>query len=374
MSRKFKFVYAVATLVGSTIGVGIFSLPYITLRVGILVMLAYLLVLTVLVILIQYLFGEVALATPDFRRFPGFAKFYLGKPGKWLALISSILGGMGAMLAYIIIGGEFLSNIFSPIFGGNSYLYSFFYFLIGATLVFFGIKAISKIDLLGICLFIASLLVIIFSSLSHFNAANLTLRTGSLAEFFLPYGPLFFALSALMMIPEVEEMLGEDKKWIRKVIPISVLIPAVVYLVFIVLVLGVSGLNTSSTAIPGLGSYLGGTIMNIALFAGIIATFTSFLGVALTLKKTLWYDLKIPKALSWIIACFIPYILFLLGFKDFITVIGLAGGVLIALDGILILLMYRKIKKSRAARILSYSLSLVFILGLVYEIIYFAKQ
>ncbi len=373
MSRKFKFIYAVATLVGSTIGVGIFSLPYITLRVGFLAMLGYLLVLTILVILIQYLFGEVALATPDFRRLPGFAKFYLGKPGKWLALISSILGGIGAMLAYIIIGGEFLSKILSPVLGGNPDWYSFVYFLIGSAFVFFGIRAISRIDLLGVCLFIVSLFVIIFSSITRFDINNLALKTGSLAEFFLPYGPLLFALSALMIIPEIEEMLGENKKWLRRVIPISVSISALVYLVFIVLVLGVSGSDTSSMAIPGLEKYLSGTILKIAFFIGIVSTLTAFLGVALTLKKTLWYDLKIPRAPSWVIACFIPYLLFLLGFKDFIKVIGLVGGVLIALDGVLVLLMYRKIKNSRTARSLSYLLSLVFILGLVYEIIYFAK-
>lgn len=374
MSRRSKFVYAVATLVGSTIGVGIFSLPYITLRVGFLAMLGYLLVLTILVIMIQYLFGEVALATPDFRRLPGFAKFYLGKPGRWLALISSIFGGIGAILAYIIIGGEFLSRILSPALGGSPNLYSFIYFLVGATFVFFGIKAISRIDLLGVCLFVVSLFVIILFSISHFNISNLALRTGSLAEFFLPYGPLFFALSALTIIPEIEEMLGENKKWLRKVIPVSVSISAFVYLVFILLVLGVSGSDTSSMAIPGLEKYLSGTILKIAFFIGIISTLTAFLGVALTLKKTLWYDLKIPRVLSWVIACFIPYLLFLLGFKDFIKVIGLVGGVLIALDGVLVLLMYRKIKNSRTARSLSYLLSLVFILGLIYEIIYFAKQ
>jgi amino acid permease len=374
MGKHSKFIYAVATLTGSIIGVGIFSLPYITLRVGVLVMLGYLFVLTILVILIHYLFGEVALATPDFLRLPGFANLYLGKTGKQVALFSSIFGGLGSILAYIIIGGEFLEKILSPFFGGGALLYSFIYFIIGATFVFWGIKAVSRFDFWAMILFFVSLVLIIFKSMPFFKMENLSLKTGDWADVFLPYGPIFFALSALTMIPEIEEMLGENKKLLRKVIFISILIPAVTYLLFMLLVLGVSGLNTSSAAIPGLKNYLSGGILNIAFLAGIITTFTSFLGVALTLKKTLWYDLRIPKALAWGIACFIPFILFLLGLKDFVKVIGLVGGALMAIDGIIILLMYKKIKKSKTAKILTYSLSLIFVLGLIYEIIYFVKQ
>jgi len=42
--------------------------------------------------------------------------------------------------------------------------------------------------------------------------------------------------------------------------------------------------------------------------------------------------------------CFIPMILFLLGLRSFIAIISFVGGVLLVIDSILILLMYRKIK------------------------------
>jgi len=372
MNKFSKFTYAVATLAGTIIGVGIFSLPYITMKVGLWVMLGYFLVLTVLVTLIHYFFGEVALNTPDFLRLPGYAKIYLGKIGKNIVLVSSVLGSIGSILAYIIIGGEFSGKLLSPFFGGNALFYTFLYFIFGALFVFWGIKAISKIEFWGMILFFISLFLIFLKVIPLFKIENLSLRAGNFSDIFLPYGPILFALSALTLIPEVEEILGEDKKLLKKVIPISILIPAAIYLFFIFLVFGVSGQKTSPEAISGLKDYLGSGILSVAFFAAILTTFTSFIAIALTLKKTLWYDLKIPKTISWAITCFIPFALFLLGFKDFIKVIGVVGGMLMAIDGVIILLMYQKIK-GKKVRVLTYPLALIFILGLIYEIIYFIK-
>lgn len=106
-----KLIYAIATLSGTIIGVGLFALPYITLKVGFWVMLCYFLVLGALVILIHSFFGELALKTPDFKRLPGFAKFHLGNWGERIALISTILGIFGAILAYLIVGGGVLNRI-----------------------------------------------------------------------------------------------------------------------------------------------------------------------------------------------------------------------------------------------------------------------
>ncbi|KKN87667.1 hypothetical protein LCGC14_0257180, partial [marine sediment metagenome] len=121
-----KVIYAISILSGTIIGVGLFSLPYITSKVGIFVMLGYFLVLGALVIILHLFFGELSLRTPDFKRLPGFAKIYLGKWGQLVAYISTILGLFGALLAYLIIGGQFLESLLSPFLGGNSLFYTFF--------------------------------------------------------------------------------------------------------------------------------------------------------------------------------------------------------------------------------------------------------
>jgi hypothetical protein len=60
----------------------------------------------------------------------------------------------------------------------------------------------------------------------------------------------------------------------------------------------------------------------------------------------------------------------LLGLNSFIPLISLIGGVLLGIDGILILLIYKKIG---GKNVIIYPLSLVFLLGVIYELIYFIK-
>ena len=70
----------------------------------------------------------LAIKTDDFKRLPGFAKIYLGKKGEWMAISSSVLSLLGIILAYLILGGEFLAGLLSPFFGGSKIIYTLLYF------------------------------------------------------------------------------------------------------------------------------------------------------------------------------------------------------------------------------------------------------
>ncbi len=372
-----KFIYALSTLSGTIIGVGLFSLPYITSKVGIWLILGYFLVLGSIVIIIHLLFGEVALKTPDFLRLPGYAKIYLGKWGQKIALLSAIFGFWGAILAYLIIGGQFLTALLRPVFGGNDISYTFIYFSLGAILIYFGIKTIAKVELFGLILFFIIVTVIFFRGFPLLKIENL-FPVGSLkmSLLFLPYGPILFSLWGAELIPEIEEILGKEKALLKKLIPIAILIPIILYLIFIFFVLGITGKATSEEAILGLGNFLGADVIRLALLFGIFVTLTSFITLGLTLKKVFWYDLKVPKNIAFAIACFPPLLFFLIGFKNFISVIGLVGGVMLAINGILIILMYQIVKKIPRFSLtffLTSFLIFIFILGIIYQIYYFIR-
>lgn len=365
-------IYAIATLSGTIIGVGLFALPYVTLKVGFWVILGYFLILGSLVVLIHLFFGELSLKTPDFKRLPGFARIYLGNGGELIAYISTIFGIFGALLAYLIVGGEFLTELLKPVLGGNYLIYTLFYFIIGAFLIFFGIKAIAKVEFWGLILFFAIFAAIFFRGQSFIDIQNLFIgnRESGIGNLFLPYGVILFSLWGATLIPEIEEMLGKRKKTILKIIPIAILIPAVVYLFFIYLILGITGPQTTESALTGLRNILGDSIVSLALILGLLTTFTSFITVGLTLKKVFWYDFKLNKNLAWLITCFIPLVLYLAGFQSFIAVISAVGGIMLAVDGILILLMYKKVRPER--KLLIYPLILVLLGGIIYSISYFS--
>jgi len=285
-----KSISAITTLSGTIIGVGFFSLPYITSKVGFWIMLGYFLVLGSLVILIHQIFGELVLKTPDLKRLPGFAKFHLGNLGEKIAFISTILGILGAILAYIILDGQFLTNLLLPILGGNSFLYTLLYFFIGTTFIYFGIKSISKVEFSDLILFFSILIIIFFRGKDLIDIDNLFLGNLSLRirNFFLPYGPILFSLWGATLIPEIEEMLAPKKELLRKIIPLTILIVAIFYLLFIFLVTGICGNRTSPDAISGLENFLGKELAKFLFLFGTFVTFTSFIALGPTLEKVFW--------------------------------------------------------------------------------------
>ena len=179
-----------------------------------------------------------------------------------------------------------------------------------------------------------------------------------------------FSLWGAGLIPEVEEMVIGNKKSLKKIIIAGTLISSVFYFLFILLILGISGNATTEAGLTGLAGILPNAVVTIALLIGAITTSIAFVAQGLLLKKVLMYDAGVGQFPAWAWVCFIPLGLFLLGFNSFIPLISFIGGFLLGIDGILILLMYRKIG---GKKIIVYPLMLVFILGMAYEIIYFVK-
>jgi amino acid permease len=374
MNKIKDLILPITTLAGMIIGVGFFSLPYITLQVGLPAILISFLVLGIIVINIHLIFGELSLNTPDFKRIPGFVEYYLGREGKLISLFSSIFWGIGGILAYLIVGGSFLENLLSNSLNWNNHTFTLIYFFIGALFIYFGINAVSKLSFWALGFLFLVFIIMFYKSNSLIDTSNLFLGSiNNLEDLFLPYGAILYSLWGATLIPNIEEMLHEKKQLLRRVIIIASILPIIVYLCFIYLVLGLTGVNTSSTALIGLESQIGPEIANLALILGLLTTFTSFVSSGLVLKNILSYDLKINKNLSWFLTCFIPLIFFLFGFKNFISIINLLGGLGLGINGILILLMYKKLKEKRKEKtpLIVYPFIIVFIFGILYELVNF---
>jgi len=381
MFKDKKFLYAIATLIGTIVGVGMFGIPYVIAKSGFLIGLGYLIILGSIVLIIHLLYGEVTLRTLGKHRFPGYVQEYLGRKGKNIVAFTSIFGLTGALLAYIIIGGEFLWGLLSPAFGGNVIFYSLAFFIFGALCTYFGIRSIGKSELIMVCFLIFVILILFVGTFSSVKIDNLA--TLDLKFMFLPYGVILFSLLGASIIPEVREVLQGSERKLKKVIFWGAFIPVIIYILFTFLVVGVTGGNTSSEALIGLKNILGDKLVSLGLVFGFLAVATSFLTLGLTLKKIYWYDFKINKNISWALASFIPLILFLAGVNNFIAIIGLTGAVLGGIDGIILILIHRKAralgkrKPEYSIKLpfwIGYLLILMFTLGIAYQIFYFIKK
>lgn len=339
------YVWPIATLSGGIIGVGFLALPYVALQVGVFWMFFYFFLCTALIIYIHIIFGEISLETPDFKRFPGFVGFYFGKHMEAVTLVLMDVGSYGALLVYIIVGAQFLATIF----GGSILWWAVAYFLTAGAMVFFGIKLISKIEFWALFALFFALALIFLKGFGHIHAENFLLvpAVTGVKGLLLVFGPIMFALWGTGLIPETEEMIPDRKSSLKKIIVISTLIPAGFYLLFMLVVLGITGGQTTESAFTGIRATLGDGMVSMAVLMGVVPTFIAFITQGLILKKSFKYDLGVKEFPAWVFAIFPPMIIFLLGITQFIGVISFIGAVLLPIDAVLIFLMYWKVKKMR---------------------------
>ncbi|TRZ81084.1 hypothetical protein D4R86_03285, partial [bacterium] len=103
MLKNLKISFnAISIIIGTIVGVGIFGLPYAISKVGFLIGIPLLILLSGIVLYLHYLYGEIVLRTKRKQRLVGYAKKYLGGKGKSIATLSALFGLLGSQLAYLI--------------------------------------------------------------------------------------------------------------------------------------------------------------------------------------------------------------------------------------------------------------------------------
>lgn len=365
MIKNLPFLEAVSVLVGTIIGAGILGIPYVVAQAGFLTGVVAIVVISVAVILINLFLGEIVLSTKIRHQLTGYAEKYLGKPGKYLMFFSVIFGFYGALLAYIIGEGEVLAVLM----GGSPFIYSLLFFVFGSLLVYLGLTIVKKFE------FIMTLIILLIVAIIFLWGAG-SINFNNLLEFnwtklLVPYGVVFFAMGGTSAVPHLRTVLKGREKLVRRAIIVGVSIPFLVYLIFTLIVVGVTGTATTEVATVGLGMAISKLMVIFSSLFAFFAMATSFLTIGLALKDTYQFDIKFNHFWSWVLACFLPLIIFLLGLTSFIKVIGTVGAIGGGLEGLLILAIYVKLKtQKQKEREPEYSLSLnwliIFFLSLIF--------
>ncbi len=368
-----RFLEAVATLVGTTIGAGVLGIPYVVAQSGLLAGLLHIIIIGAAVMLVNLMLGEVVLRTKGNHQLTGYAEKYLGKAGKKLMTVTMTAGIYGALLAYVIGTGISLNAILPqlpPLAG------SLIFFAIASAIVYFGLEAVKRSELLLSSITVTVIITIIVAAImsGKFSAANLT--GVSLKNAFIPYGVVLFAFLGAVAIPEMKEELGKSRALLRRAIVIGGLIPIALYALFAVAVIGISGAATGQIATTDLGARLGELMGVFANLFAILAMTTSFIALGLALKEMYVYDYKMRKKAAWILTCTVPLAAFLLGINSFVAVLGIAGAVAGGTEGILLVKMHGKAQGRKAetkpayvikiSGLISAALVTMFLAGIIY--------
>lgn len=371
-----NYFSAIATLMGTIIGVGMFAMPYAIAKAGLLPLFFYMPVLALIQYLLHLYYAEIVLSTNGDHRLTGYAvKIFGTRRARIFTLIITLISDFGVLLAYIIFGGIFLHQLLNPIFGGSLLSYAAILFLIQAVIILFGIKMIAGAEFFMTGFMIVVIGLIIWYGRGLIHLANFTDLDWH--YFFYPYGPIFFSVGGMAAIPEVCKLLRSQPEKIKPAIAWATFTSAGIMMIFVLAIVGMTGIRTSPDALAGLARLFGPGIIGLTLTFGLLAIVTSFLTIGQACRETFWWDLGMNKYTGWAIACFVPFCLYLIGWRNLTTTVSLTGAFSGGMLGILTLMLVLKVKKKcdlKSAVIsvinnrLAYILSGLFIFGLAYEI------
>lgn len=317
-------------LVGTIIGAGIFSLPYVFQNLH-WYYLPLLLFLTIISIFLSLFYLSIIKRVGKKHQLPGYLTIVLGKNWGRLSSFLLLFSTGGALLGYLILGGRFINN-------------TAIFYLVAASGYLFNPKLVEEWSDFLTGLLIIGLLGLILKTIHPFKLKPTTIETSLVLE---GYGTLLFSLTGFSIIPELDD---KDKKIYSSII-IAYTIVFLLYLAFAVFVSPDHSLLLS--------------------LIGFLAIITSYLPLSLVFEDVLSKDLLLSKKTAKLLTLILPISLYLLGFHNFLSIFSFTGAVFIGSLSLLILFAYTKIKPKRSLieNLALFLCSITFLIGLIGEII-----
>lgn len=348
LRTRSSFLSAFLLLVGTIIGAGVFGVPLVFSRMGVLTGTVVFWIVALFVTAAHLLFVEVIAQDRELRRLPGYVGHVLGRSAEGIAALSHSLHLIGANLAYLILGGEFLAVLIGRLVPGFGLLgWQALFWIAGIVTVLAGLRMLSRVESIMAWVEIGSMALIAL-------IACASIRGGFSVETHWPevtmgLGVFVFALTGLTIIPEVYELTGRKVWQTRRVTLLSSLLTALLTWLFgigVYLAASHEGQLGSAAAIT---SILPASIGWLLPLFGFFAVATSYLTTAYDLRSMCVYDLKWPPLVASICALGMPFVLLLVMSRDFFQTIDIVGAVFSASNSILIaiaaMIVMHRVKK-----------------------------
>lgn len=340
-----------------------FALPYLFNASGILVGVFYLVAAAFIFTLVHLRYADLIEHTSGRHRFAGYARLYFGKAGFWLGAVVTGLGLILVLTAYLSLGPVFL-RLLIPALGDSLGIYLFWG--VGAAAILASLNRLKNFEFVATIAMLAIILVLFGLGLGKGDVTNFPPFNPALI--LLPYGAVLFALYGRPAISSLKSYFEENDlplRNLKKAIILGTALPAVFYLLFALGIIWLSPWGVTPDSLSGLLLAPGGIVALIGVL-GIFAIWTSYFLLGLEVRDILRYDFKLPSPLAIFLTMASPLVLYLVGLKNFIELVTITGGVFLALESIMVILMHHKLRgRSHRGELI---LIAIFILGGLYEI------
>lgn len=370
-------IFPASILSGTIIGAGMFALPFIFQTAGWLLGFFYLAALTSVLALVHLMYADIIVRTDCEPKFAGYVKEYVGRWAFFPAVAVTVAGMLLVLTIYLVLSVSFVKLMAVKVDESTAALVLW---LFGSLAVFLETKKLAFSEFfITLAMTFIILVVAITGFKNILSGGGFSFNFINFSEIFLPFGPILFALAGRTAIPSVVDYFQKTKispDLLKSSIVTGTALPAAAYLLFVVGIVGLSAV-VSEDAVSGL-IMVNDRLRGWLGLLGFMAIFSTYFIIGVSVKNILKYDLRLPGFAANLAVIFTPLVLYLAGFKNFLLMVSLAGGVFIAMEAVFIVLAWNGLNSSGKPRMLikslgaktAYFLALIFLTGIIYEIIY----
>lgn len=228
----------------------------------------------------------------------------------------------------------------------------------------------TALELAGILGTTVVIVLIFVTALPHVNFDGAPIVDPK--NLFLPFGAVLFSLAGWTGIEPAYESRRRAKRksdpWIA--LAAGTIFAAILYALFAAGVLGTATHITPDT-ISGLGNWPAWK-RDIVAVLGILAVATVSMPITREIRNSLEKDLRWNKLGSRVLIIFFPIVCVLAGLNNFLTVVGLVGGLFLSTQYLLIIFIGRHaLALSPGKKFTVDTIAFIFIVGAVYQVVSF---
>lgn len=341
---RLTFGEATSIIVGHGVGAGILSIPFLASRNSIFDLVWVLALAYGTNLLLHYIIAELSYNNNGAQ----FIKCFETE------LFTGRLKKIFTWLAFALLGFSVIVNVSGFLTGAAAVFGSWFgmpriggvllFYLIGGSVVFFGMKLVGLCEKVAVVSMLAVIGVLVVGTLRG-ETQSFSGDFVSLTNVLALYSMIAFALSAVMSVPQVVKGLDGDVKKIRASIALGTGINLFLILVITLTTLAGVGRDISQNgALVDLSEHLGGWVGIIGYIFTLLALATSFWANTLDLRDIVNEQTRWGVRSSWAAATLPSLAIALLGVTSFVGFTRLASIVQV-LTGVGVIIAYNRSRR-----------------------------
>ncbi|MCF0137027.1 MAG: hypothetical protein HUJ66_01545 [Oscillospiraceae bacterium] len=345
---QLSFFEAASIIVGHGVGAGILSVPYLAAHNSFREMLLILLLGYAVALALHFIIAELSYNNNGAQFVSCFdAELFSGRLKTVFTWTAFILLGVSVMVNV----SAFLTGaaaVFRSWFGLPDILGMLIFYIIGAGVVFVGMKLVGICEKLAVASMVGVVGILLVSTLLR-DTQPLPTGWRGINNALALFGMISFSLSAVMSTPQVVKGLNRDARRIRGAIALGLGINAcLIFIITLMTLLGAGSDVTGDGALVDLSRHLGGWVSIIGYVFTLLALATSFWANTLNLRDIVSEQTKWSTNVSWLAASLPCLVLALFGLSSFVGFTRFAS-VIQVVTGIGIIVAYNLSRKRKGS-------------------------